>query len=152
MTFKDQEILTNLYEALLLTEAKKKEPPCPCTVGKKCTNKNCKCKACCSQSLDEAKKAKKKGKPDYLDVDKDGDKKESMKKALKDKAMKESSNFKELFLSVINEETCCGTKIFPSRQYVCTFDGQKGKVLKGESVLKNKSKITSCKPAHQKED
>ena len=36
--------------------------------------------------------AKKKEKPDYLDFDKDGDKKEPMKKALKDKAMKESAD------------------------------------------------------------
>jgi hypothetical protein len=36
--------------------------------------------------------AKSKGKPDYLDFDKDGDKKEPMKKALKDKAMKESAD------------------------------------------------------------
>ncbi len=36
----------------------------------------------------EAKKAKKKAKPDFLDMDKDGDKKESMKKALKDKEKK----------------------------------------------------------------
>jgi len=39
------------------------------------------------ESIEEAKK---KEKPDYLDFDKDGDKKEPMKKALKDKAMKES--------------------------------------------------------------
>ena len=32
--------------------------------------------------------AKKKHKPDYLDMDKDGNKKESMKKALKDKSHK----------------------------------------------------------------
>ena len=32
--------------------------------------------------------AKKKHKPDYLDMDKDGNKKESMKKALKDKGHK----------------------------------------------------------------
>ena len=38
--------------------------------------------------LAEAKKAKKKAKPDFLDVDKDGDKKEPMKKALKDKEKK----------------------------------------------------------------
>ena len=36
--------------------------------------------------------AKSKGKPDFLDFDKDGDKKEPMKKALKDKAMKESAD------------------------------------------------------------
>lgn len=36
----------------------------------------------------EAKKAKKQAKPDFLDMDKDGDKKEPMKKALKDKEKK----------------------------------------------------------------
>jgi hypothetical protein len=36
--------------------------------------------------------AKSKGKPDFLDFDKDGDKKEPMKKALKDKEMKESAD------------------------------------------------------------
>ena len=41
------------------------------------------------ESIEEAKK---KEKPDYLDFDKDGDKKEPMKKALKDKAMKESAD------------------------------------------------------------
>lgn len=40
--------------------------------------------------LIEAKKAKKKAKPDFLDMDKDGDKKEPMKKALKDKEKKAS--------------------------------------------------------------
>jgi hypothetical protein len=42
------------------------------------------------ESIEEAKK---KGKPDYLDFDKDGDKKETMKKALSDKKkMKESAD------------------------------------------------------------
>ena len=36
--------------------------------------------------------AKSKGKPDFLDFDKDGDKKEPMKKALKDKEMKENAD------------------------------------------------------------
>jgi len=60
--------------------------------------------------------AKKKPKPDYLDVDKDGNKKESMKKALKDKEKKPStkkdlkhmkeeiSSFKQLFQQVISED------------------------------------------------
>ena len=152
MIFKDTELLSNLYAGIvkqqLLNEAK--EPCCPCTEGKKCTKKGCDCKACV-KSLNEAKKAKK-GKPDYLDVDKDGNKKESMKKALKDKPMKESSNFKELYNQVMTEAVVCGTKVHPSRQYTCTFDGKKGKILSGDSVLKNKEKITSCKPAHEKKD
>ena len=100
--------------------------------------------------MEESKKSK--GKPDYLDVDKDGNKKEPMKKALKDKAMKESSNFRVLLRQEMTEAVVCGTKIFPSRQYVCTFNGEKGKRLSGDSVIKNQNKITSCKPAHTKED
>lgn len=152
MIFKDTELLSNLYAGIvkqqLLNEAK--EPCCPCTEGKKCTKKGCDCKACV-KSLNEAKKAKK-DKPDYLDADGDGDKKEPMKKAFKDKAMKESSKFKDLFMSIINEEKVCGTKVYPSRQYVCTFNGKKGKFLSGDSVLKNKEKITSCKPAPEEKD
>lgn len=154
MSSKDTELLSNLYtkiiEQQLLSEAKKEEPCCPCTQGKQCTKKGCDCKACV-KSLNEAKNAKK-SKPDYLDVDKDGDKKEPMKKALKDKTMKESSSFRELYNQVMTEAVVCGTKVLPSRQYVCTFNGEKGKVLSGDSVIKNKEKITSCKPAHQKED
>lgn len=63
-------------------------------------------------SQSELKESKKKPKPDYLDVDKDGNKKESMKKALSDKkkspkktSMKEGiSSFKDLFQRVISEE------------------------------------------------
>ncbi len=107
---------------------------------------------CNREKIDEAKKAKKNSKPDYLDVDKDGNKKEPMKKALKDKAMKESSSFKDLFMAIINEEKVHGCTINKKAQYVCTFNGEKGKVLSGDSVLKNRDKITSCKPAHKKED
>lgn len=152
MSSKDTELLSNLYAGIvkqqLLGEAK--EPCCPCTQGKKCTKKGCDCKACV-KSLNEAKKAKK-SKPDYLDADGDGDKKESMKKAFKDKAMKESSSFRELFNQVMTEAVVCGTKVYPSRQYICTFDGEKGKFLSGDSVLKNKEKITSCKPTPEKKD
>jgi hypothetical protein len=52
----------------------------------------------------EAKAAK----PDYIDIDGDGNKKESMKKAATDKkkkptAKKESLTFRELYASVIND-------------------------------------------------
>lgn len=47
-------------------------PKCPC-------NEDCECK----NRIEEAKK--KTAKPDYMDIDGDGDKKESMKKAAKDK-------------------------------------------------------------------
>ena len=152
MIFKDTELLSNLYAGIVkqefLSEAKKEETCCPCTQGKKCTKKGCECNACV-KSLNEAKKANK-GKPDHIDVDKDGDKKESMKKALKDKAMKESSKFKDLFMTIINEEKVCGCTINKGAQYNCTTkDGDK-KVLKGESVIMMKDKLKSVKPAHKK--
>lgn len=58
------------------------------------------------QGLVESKKSMKK-KPDYMDLDKDSNKKESMKKAAKDdkkmkKIKKESLTFRELYASVIN--------------------------------------------------
>jgi hypothetical protein len=50
--------------------------------------------------------SKKKNKPDFLDVDEDGNKKESLKKAVKDKKkspMKEELTFNELYNRVISE-------------------------------------------------
>lgn len=135
MVFKDSEALTSLYEGIskcvkpsedqlirqaplvnknelngtnnLLEEAYK-------AVDKKmvCKHaaKGCKCDGCkdCKANQKPLEEAKKKAKPDYLDVDKDGNKKESMKKALKDKQnkkpMKEGiSSFKDLFQKVISE-------------------------------------------------
>lgn len=68
----------------------------------------------CRKDVAECRKgkleeSKKKAKPDYLDVDKDGNKKESMKKALSDKKKKSVkvgegiSSFKDLFNRVIAE-------------------------------------------------
>jgi len=45
---------------------------------------------------------KKKAKPDFLDMDKDGDKKEPMKKAVKDKAVKESSHQAKTTMKHVN--------------------------------------------------
>ena len=142
----DQKMLAEAYEAMTNSGYKK----CAC----KHASKGCDCDGCeeckCNrEKIDEAKKAKK-GKPDYLDADKDGNKKEPMKKALKDKAMKESSSFKDLFMSIINEEKVCGCTINKGAQYNCvTKDGDE-KVLKGESVLMMKDKLKSVKPAHKK--
>lgn len=50
-----------------------------------CDCENCDCENCdCGE---ESVIEKKKSKPDFLDVDKDGDKKESMKKASKEKGL-----------------------------------------------------------------
>jgi hypothetical protein len=46
----------------------------------------------------------KKAKPDYIDIDGDGDKEESMKKAAKDKAKKNESMFDDLIADILNEE------------------------------------------------
>jgi hypothetical protein len=49
----------------------------------------------------KSKKVKEAAKPDYLDFDKDGNKKEPMKKALKDKKVKEDSKLSELKKSTL---------------------------------------------------
>ena len=46
----------------------------------------------------------KKAKPDYIDIDGDGDKEEPMKKAVKDKAKKNESMFDDLIADILNEE------------------------------------------------
>ena len=46
----------------------------------------------------------KKAKPDYIDIDGDGDKEESMKKAAKDKKAKKESMFDDLISDILNEE------------------------------------------------
>ena len=142
----DQKMLAEAYEAMTNSGYKK----CACKhAAKGCDCNGCdECK-CNREQVDEAKKAKK-GKPDHIDVDKDGNKKEPMKKALKDKAMKESSSFRDLFVSIINEEKVCGCTINKGAQYNCvTKDGDE-KVLKGESVIMMKDKLKSVKPAHKK--
>lgn len=49
MEYKDRQTLQDAYQ--LIFEGK--QPPCPCTMGKKCTKKGCECKACC-KSLKES--------------------------------------------------------------------------------------------------
>lgn len=159
---KDQDSIENIYEAMRSGHAAKvharehqgfwnkaKEEtdkvPCPCTQGKKCTKKGCVCKAC-NKALKESE-----DKPDYMDVDEDGDKKEPTKKALKDKKEEEveealrPSNFKTLFNRVISE-----AKVNKQAQYDCTMKDGSKKVLKGESVLMMKDKIKSYEPTHKK--
>lgn len=125
MIFKDAEALSDIYSSMILNESKTPEP------------------------IEEKKKSK--GKPDYLDVDGDGNKKEPMKKALKDKEkMKESSRFKSLFMSILSEETVCGCNVKKGAQYNCVTKDGESKVLKGESVIMMKDKLKSVKAAHQK--
>jgi hypothetical protein len=107
-------------------------------------------------------------KPDYLDVDKDGNKKEPMKDALKhakcskckttgkpcsckdshDKPMKEGLRFMDLCKSVLGE-----AKINKEEQYDCEMEDGSKKKLKGESLmaLKKAGKVKSFKPAFKKE-
>lgn len=157
MIYKDVEKITDIY-AQMLAEAhdvmtSKGRKKCNCAhAAKGCDCDGCEDCRCNKEQIEESKK--KKAKPDYLDVDKDGNKKEPMKKALKDKQVKESSKFKNLFLSLMNETTVCGTKVMPNRQYKCVTKDGETKTLKGESVIKmsDKTKFKSVKPAHQKEE
>lgn len=90
MVFKDEQLLIEAYKAIF-----EKNEACGCP-------KDCDRKKCEEEKIEEAIKAKK-GKPDYLDVDEDGDKNEPFKKALKDKSLKEGSlTFKELYKTIIN--------------------------------------------------
>lgn len=143
---KDQDMLSEAYT--VMTNKGAKEMHC------KHAAKGCDCSGCeeCKANQEPIEEAKKKAKPDYMDVDKDGNKKESMKKALKDKSKKnlvkeEGLSFKDLYNSVMLEskkqETVCGTKINPAFQYNCVMKDGTEKVLKGESVLGLKDKLKS---------
>lgn len=87
MKSKDQQMLEEAYEAVLSKQLNEKHKcPCGCDqCGPDCPcDADCECK--CKEDLKEGKKKKKSSeKPDYLDVDGDNNKKESMKKALNDK-------------------------------------------------------------------
>lgn len=89
MISKDEQLLVEAYKQII------EKMQCKCPHAK--SPEKCDCDGCedCkkNQKLDEGKKAKK-PKPDFLDVDGDKNKKESLKKALKDK--KEKGNFKDL--------------------------------------------------------
>ena len=108
---KDQDMLAEAYNVITNKGAKKLH----------CEHaaKGCDCNGCeeCEDNQESIQEAKRKDKPDYMDVDKDGDKKESMKKALKDKKeepeekkkkpaflKKEGLTFKDLFNRVISEK------------------------------------------------
>ena len=81
------------------------------------------------QNLTESRK---KAKPDYLDADGDGDKKESLKKAGKDKktsAVKEELTFNELYKRVISEtRSPITSQDFSPSSYSNTYEHDK-KVL-----------------------
>lgn len=76
---KDNLLLENLYFNAVV-EAAKKCPECGCNPTH--PKDECECDHDCDEPVEEAKKG---SKPDYMDVDGDGDKKEPMKKALKEK-------------------------------------------------------------------
>jgi len=64
--------------------------------------------------FDEVQEAKK-SKPDFLDVDKDGDKKEPMKKAIKDKKEKKDESYKSSLASML-ESKLSKDKVFSDKQ------------------------------------
>lgn len=75
---KDAEFLAEAYQKVLEgnMHCKAAKDGCDCDKCEECKE---------NQTVDEAKKA---AKPDYIDIDKDGDKEESMKKAAHDKKKK----------------------------------------------------------------
>ena len=75
---KDADLLAEAYQKVLkgTEHCKSAKEGCDCNKCEECKE---------NQTVDEAKKA---DKPDYIDIDKDGDKKESMKKAAHDKKKK----------------------------------------------------------------
>ena len=87
---KDNLSLEQAYRAIC--ESAEKCPECGCNPSS--PKEGCECEHHNEEAKDETvAEAKAKGqKPDYLDVDGDGDTKEPMKKALKDKEKKGSSN------------------------------------------------------------
>jgi hypothetical protein len=79
---KDADLIAEAYQKMLSTWKENKDKDC------KWAKKGCDCDGCeeckSNQKVEEAKAVK----PDYIDIDKDGDKKESMKKAAQDKKKK----------------------------------------------------------------
>ena len=75
---KDADLIAEAYQKVLegTEHCKYAKEGCDCDKCDECKE---------NQTVDEAKKA---AKPDYIDIDKDGDKKESMKKAAHDKKKK----------------------------------------------------------------
>jgi hypothetical protein len=75
---KDADLLAEAYQKVLeeAMHCKAAKEGCDCDKCEECEK---------NQTVDEAKKA---AKPDYIDIDKDGDKEESMKKAAADKKKK----------------------------------------------------------------
>ena len=74
---KDADLIAEAYQKVLeeAMHCKAAKHGCDCDKCEECKD---------NQTVDEAKNAK----PDYIDIDKDGDKKESMKKAVSDKKKK----------------------------------------------------------------
>lgn len=96
MISKDIESLSNSYLQVIEKQMNK-----DC----KCNCKNCKCRSNRNETekVEEAKKKASK-KPDYLDLDKDGDTDETMKKAAEDlKEHKSSFKFKELYNTLMSK-------------------------------------------------
>jgi hypothetical protein len=166
MVFKDNQTLTNLYAGI----TKKVEPSQDQIVQQAPVLSNTALskdqdllsEAYASITNQEIiEEAKKKSKPDFMDVDGDNKKDESLKKALKDKAKKKSTadleeelSFKNLYGKVMIEskkqETVCGTKINPKFQYKCVMKDGTNKTLLGSSVLGLSDKIKSVTAAHKK--
>jgi hypothetical protein len=91
---KDVDLIAEAYQRILneKVHCEAAEKGCECSKCEECEK---------NQTVDEAKNSK----PDYLDIDKDGDKKESMKKAVGDKKKKsfhkESSEMAQAYETIL---------------------------------------------------
>lgn len=90
---KDNVLLEQAYNSIIEAAAKKCSE-CGCNPSK--PKEGCECEHHNNSKEDTVEEAKaKKAKPDYLDVNKNGDTKESMKKALSDKKKNPFGNKKK---------------------------------------------------------
>lgn len=92
--------LEKAYQVIIESQT----PPCPCTVGEKCTKKGCDCPACLD-SLKESKNTK----PKWLEkaqIKKEEEQGQLVSKKEKQKVdMKEDYKFESLYNSIMNEAT-----------------------------------------------
>ena len=127
---KDADLIAEAYQKVL-------EEAMHCKYAKE----GCDCDKCgeCkeNQTVDEAKKA---AKPDYIDIDKDGDKKESMKKAVQDK--KKKSIHKENAEMATAYETILEYKLI-NKKFARRYNKLTSAMLKAEPGSEEYGKIKS---------
>ena len=98
------------------------------------------------EEVDEAEELEEEAKPDFLDLDKDGDKKEPMKKAAKDAdAVKESKLLQKENKSLLREQKRAERKVQLLNEKVDKY----GTVIKQLKEKLNESNLTNAKLLYQ---